>query len=229
MAGYSMPILDLDLEIAKAMYEVNVWGVIRTTQVFSSLVIAAEGTIVIIGSIAGVMPYVFGGPLPIPFGPAASFTPFQIHDTDPFVGAYNSSKAAIQSIADTLRIELYPFNVKVLNISTGGVKTNLSPNSITRWDLKLPPSSVYMPIEQHFKKRQGYSNANAIPASEYAKQVVNAVDGARRSGWIWKGYFAFGAWALSTFAWRTVFDIFMRRAFGLEELRSLVRARKKRE
>lgn len=56
-----MPILDLDLDIAKAMYEVNVWGVIRTTQVFSSLVIAAEGTIVIIGSLAGVMPYVFGG------------------------------------------------------------------------------------------------------------------------------------------------------------------------
>ena len=57
-----MPILDLDLDIAKAMYDVNVWGVIRTTQVFSELVIAAEGTIVIIGSIAGVMPYVFGGP-----------------------------------------------------------------------------------------------------------------------------------------------------------------------
>ena len=77
----------------------------------------------------------------------------QIQYTDTFVGAYNSSKAAIQSIADTLRIELYPFNVKVLNICTGGVKTNLSPNSITRWDLKLPSSSVYMPIEQYFKKR----------------------------------------------------------------------------
>jgi 1-acylglycerone phosphate reductase len=60
-----MPILDLDLDIAKAMYDVNVWGVIRTTQVFSELVIAAEGTIVIIGSIAGVMPYVFGGPPPL--------------------------------------------------------------------------------------------------------------------------------------------------------------------
>ena len=168
-------------------------------------------------------------PLPgLPSSPC-SRSAILIHDTDPFVGAYNSSKAAIQSIADTLRIELYPFNVKVLNICTGGVKTNLSPNSITRWDLKLPSSSVYMPIEQYFKKRQGYSNTNAIPASEYAKQVVNAVDGARSSGWIWKGYFAFGAWVLSTFAWRTVFDIFMRRAFGLEELRKLASARKKRE
>jgi len=62
MVGYSMPVLDIDVDIAKAMYDVNVWGVIRTTQVFAELVIAAEGTIVIIGSIAGVMPYVFGGP-----------------------------------------------------------------------------------------------------------------------------------------------------------------------
>jgi len=59
-----MPILDIDIDVAKKVYDVNVFGVIRTTQTFSSLVIAAEGTIVIIGSIAGVMPYVFGGILP---------------------------------------------------------------------------------------------------------------------------------------------------------------------
>src|SRR5579859_6002727 len=160
--------------------------------------------------------------------PPFSLVSDTVYGTDTFVGAYNSSKAAIDSIADTLRIELYPFNVKVLNICTGGVKTNLSPNSITRWDLKLPPSSIYMPIEQYFKKRQGYSNANAISASEYAKHVVRAVEGAIGSGWIWEGYFSFGAWFLSTFAWRTIFDIFMRRAFGLEELKRLVQERKKR-
>lgn len=60
--GYTIPILDIDIDIAKRIYDVNVWGVIRTTQVFSSLIIAAEGTIVIIGSLAGIMPYVFGGP-----------------------------------------------------------------------------------------------------------------------------------------------------------------------
>jgi 1-acylglycerone phosphate reductase len=59
-----MPLLDVDIDIAKKIYDVNVWGVVRTTQVFSSLVIAAEGTIVIIGSIAGIMPYVFGGIFP---------------------------------------------------------------------------------------------------------------------------------------------------------------------
>lgn len=56
-----MPLLEVDIDQAKNVYDVNVWGVLRTTQVFSSLIIAAQGTIVIIGSIAGIMPYVFGG------------------------------------------------------------------------------------------------------------------------------------------------------------------------
>jgi hypothetical protein len=33
---------------------------------------------------------------------------------------------------------MYPFNVRVLNIATGGVKTNLFPNMLKNLDLKLP-------------------------------------------------------------------------------------------
>ena len=56
-----MPILDCDLADAKKVFDVNVWGVIATTQVFSSLLIAAKGAIVIIGSVGGTLPYPFGG------------------------------------------------------------------------------------------------------------------------------------------------------------------------
>lgn len=37
----------------------------------------------------------------------------------PFMGMYNSTKAAVNNISDTLRIELDPFDVKVVNVSTG--------------------------------------------------------------------------------------------------------------
>ena len=57
--GYTMPILDSDLAIAKKVFDVNVFVVISAIQVFSSLLIAAQRTIVIIGS---VLPYPFGGP-----------------------------------------------------------------------------------------------------------------------------------------------------------------------
>ena len=47
-----MPTLDFDVERAKAMYDINVWGTIRVTQAFSAMVIAAKGNIINICSIA---------------------------------------------------------------------------------------------------------------------------------------------------------------------------------
>ena len=46
-----IPALDLDIEDAKRMFEVNFWGVLRMIQAFAPLLIEAEGTIVNIGSI----------------------------------------------------------------------------------------------------------------------------------------------------------------------------------
>ena len=50
---YVMPTLDIDLEEAKRMYDVNLWGVLAMIQAFAPLVIAAKGSIVNIASIAG--------------------------------------------------------------------------------------------------------------------------------------------------------------------------------
>ena len=124
---------------------------------------------------------------------------------------------------------MFPFNVKVINVCTGGVKTNLSPNAITNYDLVLPKHSFYLPIELYFKKRQGYSNANAITREEYARRVVSAVVGAKRSGWLWKGYFATRCWFLTTFLWRTIFDFFMLKTFGLKELRKIMANERKKQ
>ena len=124
---------------------------------------------------------------------------------------------------------MYPFKVKVLNICTGGVKTNLSPKMLKNLDVKLPDGTLYLPIEAYYKRRQGYSNANAITRDEYAKQVVSAVRKAKSSGWIWKGYFAGMCWFLSTFFWRNIFDLFMVRTFGLKQLRKIVEERKKKQ
>jgi 1-acylglycerone phosphate reductase len=75
--------LEIDT-VVKDMFEVNVYGVMRVVQEFVHLLIKAEGTIVNIGSIAAIMPYVFGS-------------------------AYNATKAALHSYSETLRVELKPF------------------------------------------------------------------------------------------------------------------------
>ncbi len=47
-----MPTLDFDIDAAKNMYDINVWGMVRVTQAFAPLLITAKGTIVNICSIS---------------------------------------------------------------------------------------------------------------------------------------------------------------------------------
>ena len=65
------------------MYNVNVFGLIETTQAFAPQIIAAKGQIINVGSVAAAIPI-------------------------PMQGAYNSSKAAVHSVSDVLRIEMAP-------------------------------------------------------------------------------------------------------------------------
>jgi NAD(P)-dependent dehydrogenase (short-subunit alcohol dehydrogenase family) len=39
-----------------------------------------------------------------------------------FLGAYNASKAAAASLAEVLRLELEPFDIRVVNLMTGAVR-----------------------------------------------------------------------------------------------------------
>lgn len=59
---YVMPTLDIDIEEAKRMYDVNVWGVIAMIQAFAPLVIAAKGSIINVASISGYLYPPYMGP-----------------------------------------------------------------------------------------------------------------------------------------------------------------------
>jgi short-subunit dehydrogenase len=47
-----MPTLDFDIETAKGMFNINIWGMMRVTQEFAPLIIAAGGTLVNVCSIS---------------------------------------------------------------------------------------------------------------------------------------------------------------------------------
>lgn len=130
--------------------------------VFSSLLIQAKGTIVVTGSIAGIIPYIFGS-------------------------AYNASKAALQSYISTLRVELAPYNVHVINVITGGVKSN-----IARTKRTLPEGSYFKPWEDMYTNRQVHSQSVGMDTRVYADQVVNEILTSRGTFWnrneIWAGY-----------------------------------------
>lgn len=128
----------------------------RMCQKFAPLLMNAKGTIVQIGSLAGIIPYVFGS-------------------------VYNSSKAALHSYSNTLRVELKPFDVRVVTIVTGGVKSN-----IARTHRELPGDSIYLPVQKEYEERLVHSQTSSIPNEQYAATVVGQVLN-RPSNHVWAG------------------------------------------
>src|SRR5271170_2007596 len=93
-------------------------------------------------------------------------------------------------LADILRFEMYPFNVKVINICTGGVKSQISKNATKNYNQTLPRDSVYLPIEEQVKAAEVNRLDKFVDPKVYAKYVVAKVNKASKSGWLWKGAFS---------------------------------------
>lgn len=82
------------MDRVRETYNTNILGPMELVHVFAPLLIkSGDGRVVNIGSVAAIAP--------VPFG-----------------AVYNSSKAALHTFGDTLRLELAPFGVKVITAST---------------------------------------------------------------------------------------------------------------
>jgi 1-acylglycerone phosphate reductase len=56
-----MPLLDADLDVARQVFELNVFSVLAVTQAFAPALIAAKGKVLNIGSIVGRMAQAYTG------------------------------------------------------------------------------------------------------------------------------------------------------------------------
>lgn len=106
-----------------------------------------------------------------------------------FGSVYNASKAALHAYSRTLRLELEPFDVRVMVVVTGGVQSN-----IARTHRVLPDDSLYLPILSDFERRQKHSQEGAMSHDEYARGVVNAALKPKPTKWLWRGNKAFLVW-----------------------------------
>ena len=94
------PIEESDLERVRAMFDTNVFGLARLTQlVLPGMRAARSGRIVNIGSM--------GGRLTFPVG-----------------GFYHATKYAVEAISDALRVEVKPFGIDVILVEPGLIRTN---------------------------------------------------------------------------------------------------------
>lgn len=155
-AGQSctFPAIDVTDEQFRQCFEVNVFGPIRLTRELAPLLINAKGTVGFTGSVSGLIPF-------------------------PFSSIYSSTKSVFHQFAAVLRLELKPFDVKVINIVTGGVKTAIQ-------DIRpLPESSIYnVPgIHESLEERRAMAVKNKpMEPDVYAKKVVNDFEHATCDG-----------------------------------------------
>lgn len=101
-AGYATggSLEDTPLSDAKRQFEVNVFALIRLTQLcLPSMRKAKSGKIINISSIAGLF-------------------------SSPYLGWYHAAKYSVEALSDSLRNEVKPFGIKVVIIEPGLIKTN---------------------------------------------------------------------------------------------------------
>ncbi|KAJ5532161.1 hypothetical protein N7513_001455 [Penicillium frequentans] len=200
--NHTVPAMEVDLAEARKTFDTNFFAVIAMCQTFVPLLIKAKGTIVQLGSIAAVIPYVFGS-------------------------VYNASKAALHSFSDVLRVELAPYGVHVTTIVTGGVQSR-----IARTERQLQPNSLYADIENEYTQRVVHSQHNAMNHDAYAKSVVAQILygsapwrwlwpwAQGRKLWIWEGHRSWVVWFLAGgWAWNGTFGWVLGKMFNLGKIK----------
>jgi NAD(P)-dependent dehydrogenase (short-subunit alcohol dehydrogenase family) len=154
-AGFSQvgAVVDLTREDLRRQYETNVIAPAAVTAKAVPLLraaVARNGIAVVanVGSIVGLF-------------------------TTPFAAAYCSSKAAVHSLTDALRMELAPFGIHVVSIQPGGVRSSFGHHAEAA--IRLPENSLYKPVEGGIRARAQAGQQGATPAETFVVPVVESL------------------------------------------------------
>ncbi|KJR82157.1 short-chain dehydrogenase/reductase [Sporothrix schenckii 1099-18] len=190
--NHVMPFADCDLADVKRVLDTNIFGVFAVTHALLPQLRAAGGVVANISSINTVL-------------------------HPPYQTAYNASKAAINTLGDTLRVELAPLGVRVVTIITGSVASHLFDNADER--CHLPEGSVYAPLKERIEKKDFLDGIHWTPANDYARQVASDLLRTSPQPVLWRATFATMAWILNTFGWTGMLDSPMSKRVGLDKLK----------
>ncbi|KAL4937613.1 hypothetical protein BDV06DRAFT_70124 [Aspergillus oleicola] len=186
---YASTTLDLEMKEVETLFQVNVFAVMRLCQAFMPLLRqSSRGRIVQIGSVTRDVPMVWQG-------------------------AYNASKAALSQYSKTLRLEVKPFGVEVIEIVTGFVQSNLLHHGF-----HAPETSLYLPLKKTIEDIKYQGNADGMPPDAYARAVVAKVMKSRVSPEIWEGALARSIRFLVLFLPLTILNLIYYRRFKLNLL-----------
>jgi Short-chain dehydrogenases of various substrate specificities len=153
-AGYDLfgPLEESSLEEIKQQFETNFFGVIRTTKaVIPTMRKQGKGTIINISSVGGKVGLL------------------------PFLTAYHASKFAIEGFTESLRQELDDFNINIILIEPGYVRSGFLDNSKYAKGFDSNKSPYAKKVQQVF---QGFESITAYSShpSKVAQTILDVLN-----------------------------------------------------
>jgi 1-acylglycerone phosphate reductase len=206
--GYHLPLMDVSIDAARELFDLNVWAVLSMIQAFMPLLMRSPhgGMIVNNTSVASIAAV-------------------------PLQGIYNASKAATASLTETLRLELEPFGIKVVDMKTGAVKSEFYSNmkDKTGTPLALPEGSLYEVAREEMEKilRGETMGSRMVDPDQWAEQVVGDLTRKSPPTTVWRGGSATLAWFASKFFPAFMWDKLMKEAGGLDIVEKRLKEQRK--
>ncbi|CCH46627.1 3-oxoacyl-[acyl-carrier-protein] reductase [Wickerhamomyces ciferrii] len=150
--SHCVDLIDEDIE---NLYEINLFGPMKITRQFTKLLVKSQGTVVFSGSVTKNIP---------------------VHSNS----LYTSSKAALDQYVSVLQLELRNYNVKVLSVLGGYIKSNIYD---TKQKNPIPIDSIYnfdQYNEAFSKRKQAFAKQESkkMETDVFVKRVLNQIENA---------------------------------------------------
>lgn len=156
--GESGPLLEIDLDRVRRVFETNVYATLALTQgVVRSMIernrSKQRGRVIFVGSMAGLIPA-------------------------PFLAPYAATKFALEGLAFALRAELRPFGISVSMINAGAYDTGFNQENVERKYHWLGADSLYRDHLQsiHKAERDVVLKYQVANTASIARKIVHAAD-----------------------------------------------------
>lgn len=148
-AGYGIAgaIEDTSHEEVAKLFDANFFGTLNVIRASTALLIKNKGIIVNISSVAGVL-------------------------TVPFQGMYSATKAAMEAISESVRMEIKPYGVRVCLIEPGDTKTEFTQNRIL---VKNSKGSKYEETLAASIDRMAKDEQNGAPPEDVSDLVFKMI------------------------------------------------------
>jgi NAD(P)-dependent dehydrogenase (short-subunit alcohol dehydrogenase family) len=157
-AGHSVraAIEDMDEKLSREMFDVNFWGLIRTSRaVLPHMRTRKAGRIIHVGSVVGKF-------------------------TMPVNGVYSASKHAVEAVSNAMRIELKPFNIPVVLIEPGTIDTRFMSSSVAMSREQFDdPDSPYAGIYERFRAMSAQPARRGAPPEKVSRVIIRAMEADR--------------------------------------------------